>query len=43
MVPEREAVPLDMTVEQAFKVIISGGIVVPERGATETGDSQRAV
>jgi uncharacterized membrane protein len=38
LVPEKDAVPLDMSVEQAFKLIISGGIVVPERSATEVGN-----
>jgi uncharacterized membrane protein len=30
MVPERQAVPLEMKVEDALKMIISGGAVVPE-------------
>ncbi len=30
MVPEEDVTNLDMTVEDAFKVIISGGLVVPE-------------
>ncbi len=29
-VPEEDVIPLDMSVEDAFKVIMSGGIVVPE-------------
>ncbi len=29
-VPEDDVIPLDMSVEDAFKVIMSGGIVVPE-------------
>ncbi len=29
-VPEEDVIPLDMNVEDAFKVIMSGGIVVPE-------------
>ena len=33
LVPEREAMSLDMSVEEAFKVIISGGMVVPDRQA----------
>ena len=28
-VPREEAVPLDMTVEEGMKLVISGGIVVP--------------
>lgn len=35
LVPERDAIPLDMSVEQAFKLIISGGIIVPERPVGE--------
>lgn len=30
LVPEKDAVPLEMSVEEAFKLIISGGMVVPE-------------
>lgn len=30
MVPSKNAMPLDITVEDAFKLIISGGIVIPE-------------
>ena len=29
--PEREVVPLDMTVEEGIKTIVSGGLVVPPR------------
>jgi uncharacterized membrane protein len=29
-VPEEDIIPLEMTVEEAFKVIMSGGLVVPE-------------
>lgn len=31
MVPEHEVIRLDMTVEQAFKLIVSGGIVTPSQ------------
>ena len=31
-VPEEDIIPLDMTVEDAFKVIMSGGMVTPEKG-----------
>jgi uncharacterized membrane protein len=31
IVPERETIPLEMTVEDAFKVVMSGGLVFPER------------
>ena len=30
MVPEDEIINMDMTVEEAFKLIISGGIVAPQ-------------
>jgi len=29
-VPENEVIPLSMSVEDAFKVIVSGGIINPE-------------
>jgi len=29
MVPEKSVIPLDMSVEEAFKLIISGGIITP--------------
>lgn len=31
LVPESDIVPLSMTVEEAFKLVMSGGIVTPER------------
>ncbi len=31
MVPEDETIPLDMTVEDSFKLLMSGGIITPER------------
>jgi uncharacterized membrane protein len=31
MVPEDETIPLDMTVEESFKLLMSGGIISPER------------
>jgi uncharacterized membrane protein len=31
-IPEEQAVPLDMTVEEALKTIISGGIITPPSG-----------
>ncbi len=31
MVPEDETIPLDMTVEESFKLLMSGGIITPER------------
>jgi uncharacterized membrane protein len=37
LVPEKDAIALDMTVEEAFKLIVSGGIVVPERRAGQHG------
>lgn len=32
-VPERDILPLEMTIEDAAKLVISAGLVVPERGA----------
>jgi uncharacterized membrane protein len=32
MVSEQDLIPLDMTVEQALKMVISGGVVVPDVG-----------
>ena len=32
-VPEEDCVFLDMSVDDAFKMIISGGVVTPKRGA----------
>jgi uncharacterized membrane protein len=31
IVPRKEAVPLDITVEQGLKLVLSGGIVLPEK------------
>lgn len=33
LVPESEVIPLDMSVEEAFKLVMSGGIVVPDKTA----------
>jgi len=40
MVPEAELIPLDMTVEDAFKVIMTGGIVMPD--VRETTEEKKA-
>lgn len=37
MVPEEEAVPLDMDVDIAFKLILSGGMVTTDEGLTKSG------
>ncbi|MCZ7586069.1 MAG: DUF502 domain-containing protein [Deltaproteobacteria bacterium] len=29
MIPEPDAIPLEMSVEDAFKIVISGGVVMP--------------
>ncbi len=40
MVPEREALRLDMTVEEAFKLVMSGGIVTPPQAPSfRSGES----
>ena len=31
LVPKRDAVPLDLTIEQGLKLVLSGGIVTPDR------------
>ena len=31
MVPEDETIPLDMSVEDSFKLLMSGGILTPEK------------
>lgn len=33
LVPEKDVIPLEMTVEDAFKLIITGGMVSPEAGS----------
>ncbi len=38
MVPEHDLIPLDMSVEQALKMVVSGGVVVPEM----TEDEQKS-
>lgn len=35
LVPEDDVIPLSMTVEEAFKLVMSGGIVTPEAAASE--------
>ncbi len=37
LVPEREVVPLQMTPEDAFKLIVSGGMITPEEKADAAG------
>jgi len=36
IVPENETIPLGMTIDEAFKLIISGGMLVPHDKAAET-------
>ena len=38
-VPRKDCIPLDMTVEEGVKLVISGGIVSPPAGAAPAGDS----
>lgn len=40
LVPEEDTIPLKMSVEEAFKLIISGGIVSPENAETMQLDSR---
>ena len=37
VVPEEEAIPLDMTVDEAMRFVISCGVITPERFLTERG------
>jgi uncharacterized membrane protein len=37
LVPEREVIPLDMSVEEAMKLIVSGGLYQPTQAAVATG------
>ncbi|MBI3398538.1 MAG: DUF502 domain-containing protein [Deltaproteobacteria bacterium] len=37
LIPEKDVIPLDMSVEDAFKLIISGGMVSPEKGRDVKG------
>ena len=39
-VPRKDCIPLDMTVEEGVKLVISGGIVSPPTGAAAAGESQ---
>lgn len=38
MVPEDETIPLDMSVEESFKLLMSGGIITPERKNNKGGN-----
>ncbi len=38
MVPEDETIPLDMTVEDSFKLLMSGGIITPDRKQKNGGN-----
>jgi len=37
IVPEKDIIPLDISVEEAFKLIISGGIVTYDKNKTKSG------
>jgi len=41
MVPESDVINLDMTVEEAFRLIISGGIISPEDMPDNNGDKDK--
>ncbi|MGD1902960.1 MAG: DUF502 domain-containing protein [Geitlerinemataceae cyanobacterium] len=41
IVPESEAIPLDISVEDAFKILISGGIVSPTEIGSKDGQQRR--
>lgn len=38
VVPEEEAVPLDWTVDEAFRVIISAGVIMPGQGGVKIAE-----
>ncbi|MCK5237497.1 MAG: DUF502 domain-containing protein [Deltaproteobacteria bacterium] len=42
-VPEKELTPLNMTVEEAFKMIMSGGMVMPEELADKIDESGKII
>ncbi|WP_045212168.1 DUF502 domain-containing protein [Desulfonatronovibrio magnus] len=39
MVPEDETIPLEMSVEESFKLLMSGGIITPERKQKQGGNT----
>ncbi len=39
MVPEEDTIPLDMSVEDSFKLLMSGGIITPERKQIHGGNT----
>lgn len=41
MVPEKDAIPLQLTIEDAFKLIVSGGVVSPDRSRTPIDSNAR--
>jgi uncharacterized membrane protein len=41
LVPEEDVIMLNMSVEEAFKLVMSGGIVTPERAAAEAERSKQ--
>jgi uncharacterized membrane protein len=41
-VPERDCIPLDMSVEEAFKVVVSGGVVMPDVEEVKRRRAERA-
>jgi uncharacterized membrane protein len=42
LVPENDIIPLTMTVEEAFKLVMSGGIVTPENPAGDAASPDRS-
>jgi uncharacterized membrane protein len=43
LIPEKDVVPLKMTVEDAFKLIISGGLVTPEYGCERFASKKHTI
>jgi uncharacterized membrane protein len=43
IVPEQEVIPLSLSVEEAFKLLISGGIVTPTASTATSGDDSKKI
>ena len=43
IVPEQEVIPLSLSVEEAFKLLISGGIVTPTASTQTSGDDSKKI
>ncbi|MCX7643450.1 MAG: DUF502 domain-containing protein, partial [Armatimonadetes bacterium] len=41
VLPEDEVIPVDLTVEEALKMVVSGGVVTPTRALAEVSKEER--